>query len=89
MSASVTTDESGGGGIYNKFTKDKTVVGPSLGLGLTWPTDWGKGVFRYTANWMPSVTVSGTSAINNFDYTGKVKGGRQDIFQLGFMVPFF
>ena len=42
---------------------------------------------RLFANWMPDVSVHGMSTFP-FDYSAKVKGGRQDIFQLGVIVPY-
>jgi hypothetical protein len=75
-----------------QFKKSKFVVGPSVGLGLTFPLYNIPGVnrpvmgtARYTANWMPDINVDGMAL---FDYHANIDGGRQDIFQLGVITSF-
>lgn len=91
VSSSIITNE---GGPNQEFKKSKFVVGPSLGLGLTFPlysmpgtNRPVMGTARYTANWMPNVNVSGMSTFP-FDYSAKFKGGRQDNFQLGLIMQY-
>jgi hypothetical protein len=68
------SDESGGGGVANTFESTTTRSGTAVGVDLDWhfrnlPFFIGLGL---QWDFMPEVTVAGISAINNFDYAGRI-----------------
>ncbi len=89
VKGSIITLESQGGGTDLRFDRTKTLFGPTLGLGLTYPLRTMKnghplnGVFRWTRAWMPDFSVSGSSAFSGGNYDARINGGAQDSFQLG------
>ena len=89
VKGSVVTLESQGGGTDLRFSRNKTLVGPMLALGLTYPLLTMQnghplnGVFRWTRTWMPDFNVSGSSAFSGGNYDARINGGAQDNFQLG------
>jgi hypothetical protein len=77
------SDESGGGGPYNRFSRKRTVVGPyaaiELGIPIAFAFAQSSAVqlfVRGEAQWMRDVSVSGESAFG-FDYRTEVDGGLQ------------
>jgi hypothetical protein len=85
----ITTLESQGGGTDLRFQRTKTLYGPMLALGLTYPL-WTmqnghplNGVFRWTRTWMPDFSVTGSSAFSGGTYDARVNGGPNDSIQLG------
>lgn len=69
------TDETGGGGILNNFRDHDTVIAPTVGLEAEMPITIGNNVgvtsmlyFLAAMDYLPSVSVAGTSQTNNFTY---------------------
>lgn len=89
VKGSILTLESQGGGTDLSFQRTKTLYGPLLALGMTYPLWTMKngrplnGVFRWTRTWMPGFNVSGNSAFSGGNYDARIKGGAQDNLQLG------
>jgi len=76
-----TTDESGGGGVEEKFERDVVQVGPAVGveLDLPLPREWYDGLDGgvRVATWgeyLPGVDVSGSSSSFAFDYRFSTRG---------------
>ena len=88
--ASMLFDESGGGGLNERISRNKTLWGPMLALGLTYPL-WKLasghpvlGVVRYTALRMRDINFAAmSSTFPNFDYRAHFDGGWNQSFQLG------
>lgn len=85
----ITTLESQGGGTDLHFSRTKTLYGPMLALGLSYPMLTlanGRplnGTFRWTRTWLPDFCLSGSSAFSGGTYDACIDGGAQDNFQLG------
>lgn len=82
-------DESCCGGIDNRFSRNKDIFGPMLGVGTRFPLvrlQTGRPMFgslRYTALHMKDIQVSGRSSRFPFDYTARGDGGWNHNVQAG------
>lgn len=82
------TDESGGGGNLERFSKDDLQISPVIGV--QGRHLFNNGISLYggvTATRMQDVTVRGTSSLSN-NYVGRVDGGWQTEASLGLLFPF-
>lgn len=73
------TDESGGGGTLNRFSRTKWLLGPFFAAELNYPLGFMQAVAAYMFlraefSYMPDVTVSGRST-SGFDYRYEAEGG--------------
>jgi hypothetical protein len=82
------TDESGGGGVLNRFQTSDTVIGPVLGVGFTHPlaNTAMELVGNWYLSWLGDVHGSGRSTLG-FDYNYRLNGGIQTEFQIGLRIP--
>ena len=86
--SSIFTDESGGGGVMNQFSKTQGLWGPMLGLELAYGLRMFQGVgsqvfLRAERTWMTGDTnLAGTSTLG-FNYTGTSDIKTTDRFMLG------
>ena len=92
--ATALSNEAEGGGPDNRFSSSKTVFGPMVGVGLTYPL-WTLatgatvlGMVRWTAMCMRHVDVAGRSPFTGIDYRGRVDGDWKHSVQLGLTLPF-
>lgn len=82
VAAAVLADESGGGGVSNRFTNRETVFGPLVAVELFYTLGWLQAIgpvqlaLRSTFKYLPGVDVHGVSTTNR-DYDGRINGGVQ------------
>ena len=89
VDATLTADETGGGGVVNRFRDSETMISPVLGLGVSHPINNTKAyVFAaFYLAWMDDISGDGTSSLG-LNYSYDVDGGVQSEIQVGVRIPF-
>jgi len=87
------TDETGGGGVQEKFSKSTVQVGPAVGFEIDVPMDseyYGglQGGIRFAAwgEYLPGAEVSGESSTFGFDYNFATDGAFLGTFRFGVFI---
>ncbi len=91
VEATLRTDETGGGGVNNRFTESEMMYSPVLGAQARHNMPNTFNMFLYAglyATHMDDLDITGTSAVNNFDYNARLGGGWQYEGRFGVGFPF-
>lgn len=88
VEARLITDETGGGGVLNRFVSSEALVSPVLGVGFTRPLGHRRAelVANVYVTWLGDVDGSGQSTLG-LNYNYRAEGGVQTEFQIGVRIP--